>query len=71
MPIIQVTLVEGRDDVVVENFIREIARTASRELGAPLSSVRVMVNQVPENRFAIGDRLKSDEPPTADRPNEA
>lgn len=60
MPIIQVTLVEGRDDEVVENFIREVARTAARELDAPLSSVRVMVNQVPPNHFSVGDQLKSD-----------
>lgn len=60
MPIIQVTLVEGRDDAVVENFIREIARTTSETLDAPLSSVRVMVNQVPPNNFAVGDTLKSD-----------
>lgn len=60
MPIIHVTLVEGRDDATVENFIREIARTTSDTLGAPLNSVRVMVNQVPPNRFAVGDTLKSE-----------
>lgn len=62
MPIIQVTLVEGRDDAVVENFIREVAQTTSRTLNTPLSSIRVMVNTVPPNRFAVGDRLKSDQP---------
>lgn len=60
MPIIQVTLVEGRDETVVENFIREIAQTTSRTLDAPLSSIRVMVNTVPPNHFAVGDRLKSE-----------
>lgn len=60
MPIIQVTLVEGRDDAVVENFIREIAQTTSRTLDAPLSSIRVMVNTVPPNHFAVGDRLQSE-----------
>lgn len=61
MPIIQVTLVEGRDDAVVENFIREVAQTAARTLEAPLPSVRVMVNTVPPNHFAVGDRLKSEQ----------
>ncbi|MHA2787705.1 tautomerase family protein [Corynebacterium sp. S7] len=60
MPIIQVTLVEGREDEVVENFIRAVARTASETLDTPLSTIRVMVNQVPPNRFAVGDKLKSD-----------
>lgn len=60
MPIIHVTLVEGRDDAVVEKFIREMALTTSRTLETPLSSVRVMVNSVLPNRFAVGDQLKSE-----------
>lgn len=36
MPIIQATLVEGHDDAVVANFIKEIAHTASRTLDAIL-----------------------------------
>ncbi|QGU06045.1 2-hydroxymuconate tautomerase [Corynebacterium occultum] len=60
MPIIQVTLIEGREDAVVENFIREVARTAAETLDAPLSSVRVMVNTVAPNYFAVGDQLKSE-----------
>ncbi|MGC2865422.1 tautomerase family protein [Corynebacterium glutamicum] len=60
MPIIQVTLVEGRDDAVVANFIKEIAQTASRTLDAPLSTVRVMVNSLPPTHFAVGDKLKSE-----------
>lgn len=60
MPIIQVTLVEGREEEVVENFIREIARTAAETLDTPLSTIRVMVNSVPPNHFAVGDKLKSD-----------
>ncbi|MCD9030660.1 tautomerase family protein [Luteimonas sp. Y-2-2-4F] len=62
MPLIHVTLVEGRDDARVEAFIREVARTAARTLDAPLSSVRVWVDEVPAARFAVGDRLKSDPP---------
>ncbi|WP_018296865.1 tautomerase family protein [Corynebacterium lubricantis] len=60
MPIINVTLVEGRSEEVVENFIKEIARTTAETLDAPLSSVRVMVNVVPPNHFAVGDALKSE-----------
>ncbi|MBB3342865.1 tautomerase family protein [Luteimonas sp. RC10] len=63
MPIIQITLVEGRDTARVERCIREVARVASETLDAPLASIRVMVNEVPANRFAVGTTLKSD-PPT-------
>ena len=60
MPIIHITLVEGRDNSRVERCIREVARTVSETLGAPLETVRVMVEEVAPNRFAVGDRLKSD-----------
>ena len=62
MPIVQITLVEGRDDALVENCIREVARCVSEQLKAPIGSVRVMVNELPPARFAVGDRLKSDAP---------
>lgn len=60
MPIIQVTLVAGRSESDVQNFIREVARVAHTTLHAPLNTVRVMVNEVPPTRFAVGDVLKSD-----------
>lgn len=62
MPIVQITLVEGRPEEDVQNCIREVARTVQRTLNAPMQSVRVMVNYVPPNRFSVGDRLKSDRP---------
>ncbi|PUA18593.1 tautomerase family protein [Glaciimonas sp. PCH181] len=60
MPIIQITLVEGRSNEAVERCIREVAHTVSSTLNAPLATVRVMVTELPPSRFAIGDVLKSD-----------
>ncbi len=60
MPIIQITLVAGRSEEDTQNCILEVARTVSRTLHAPLSTVRVMVVEVPATRFAVGDVLKSD-----------
>lgn len=60
MPIINVTLIEGRSDEVIEGFMKNVARTASESLNAPLESVRVIVQQVPPSRFAVGDKLKSE-----------
>jgi 4-oxalocrotonate tautomerase len=60
MPIIQITLISGRSEEATQNCIREVARTVSRTLNAPLSTVRVMVTEVPATRFAVGDVLKSD-----------
>lgn len=62
MPIIHVTLVQGRDEQKVQAFIRAIARAAHEHLDAPMQTIRVMVNEVPPQRFAVGDVLKSDPP---------
>ena len=60
MPVIQITIVEGRNNEVIENCIRNVAQTISESLNAPVESVRVFVNEVPANRFAVGTTLKSD-----------
>ena len=60
MPIVNITIVKGRSDAVVEHCVREVARAVSRTLDAPLDAVRVYVTEVMPNRWAIGDTLKSD-----------
>jgi 4-oxalocrotonate tautomerase len=62
MPIIHITLVQGRPEEKIQQFIRQVAQVASETLDAPIQTVRVMVNEVPPTRFAVGDRLKSDPP---------
>jgi len=60
MPIIHITLVEGRDDETIEQCMRDVARTVQKSLDIPLENVRVLVNEVPQNRFSIGDQLKNE-----------
>jgi 4-oxalocrotonate tautomerase len=60
MPVIQMTLVQGRDNEVIETSIKNVARTVAESLNAPIESVRVIVNEVPANRFAVGTLLKSE-----------
>lgn len=60
MPIIQITMLEGREQKIIEECIRNVARTVHESLGTPLSSIRVIVNEVPKNHFAVGDKLKSE-----------
>lgn len=63
MPVIQITLVEGREEQKIQQCIRAVARTVSEHLEAPIETVRVMVTEVPPTRFAVGERLKSDPAP--------
>jgi 4-oxalocrotonate tautomerase len=60
MPFIQITLIEGRDEALVKQCIKEVARTVHTTLGAPLESIRVIAHQVPGAQWAVGDRTKDE-----------
>ncbi|KAB7623680.1 tautomerase family protein [Alkalilimnicola sp. S0819] len=60
MPIVEITVVEGRDEAKVQQCIKEVAQVVNRTLEAPMQSIRVWVNEVPPGRFAVGDQLKSE-----------
>ena len=60
MPIIHITMLEGRNDETVETCMRDVARTVQKSLDIPLESIRVIVDEVPKNRFSVGVQLKSE-----------
>ena len=60
IPIIHITMLEGRDDETIEQCMRDVARTVQKSLDIPLENIRVLVNEVPKNRFSVGDQLKSE-----------
>ncbi|WP_267618716.1 tautomerase family protein [Gordonia bronchialis] len=60
MPFVTLNIVEGRDEAAIETCIKEVAKTVSRALDTPIDAVRVIVNEVPPNRWAAGTRLKSE-----------
>ena len=43
MPLIQISLVEGRDEEAIKRCIKEVARTVHQTLGAPLATIRIVV----------------------------
>jgi 4-oxalocrotonate tautomerase len=60
MPIVQITLIEGRDEDAVKNCLKAVARAVNETLGAPLASIRVVANVVPATHWAVGDRTKDE-----------
>ncbi|GGG71996.1 hypothetical protein GCM10011374_40930 [Kocuria dechangensis] len=68
MPIVTINMVAGRDRAMVQDCLREVAKTVSRTLDAPLSSVRVLVNEVDPELWSVGTTLKSEERPTGPTP---
>jgi 4-oxalocrotonate tautomerase len=60
MPVIQISLVEGRDEESIKRCIKEVARTVHQTLGAPLSTIRVVVQQVPPSHWGVGDQTRDE-----------
>jgi len=54
MPIVQVSLMEGRDPVVLRELIAEVTRAVADTLGAPPERVRVLVQEVPPHLWGVG-----------------
>lgn len=55
MPMIEVTLVEGRSPDQLRALISALTRAACEAVDAPVASVRVVVREVPATHWAAGD----------------
>jgi 4-oxalocrotonate tautomerase len=55
MPLIEVTLVEGRRAEQLRELISGLTRAAVDAVDAPVDSVRVVIREVPATHWAAGD----------------
>lgn len=62
MPLIEVTLVEGRTPEQLRALIRALTKAATESIDAPLASVRVVVREVPATHWAAGDVTIAERP---------
>jgi 4-oxalocrotonate tautomerase len=51
MPIVQISLVAGRDPEKIQNLIREVTATVAETLDAPLESIKVLVTELPPTHW--------------------
>jgi 4-oxalocrotonate tautomerase len=65
MPIIEVTLLEGRSQETKQRLIDALTNAAIEAVGAPRENVRVMIWEIPPQNFAVGGVVKN--PPTDER----
>jgi 4-oxalocrotonate tautomerase len=69
MPLVEVTLVEGRTPDQLRGLMHELHAAVVRAVGAPDSSVRVVIREVPATHWSAGDvtiaerRAPSAQPP--------
>jgi 4-oxalocrotonate tautomerase len=55
MPLIEVTLVEGRSAEQLRSLISGLTRAAVEAVDAPVDSIRVVIREVPSTHWAAGD----------------
>lgn len=55
MPVVQVTLTEGRSPETIRSMISAVTQALVDTGVAPKENVRVMVNEIPAEHFAAGD----------------
>lgn len=55
MPIIEVTMVEGRSAEQIRALISGLTSVTEQAIGAKKESIRVVVREVPKTHFAAGD----------------
>ena len=62
MPIVEVTLIEGRTFEKKKKMVEEVTNAIVSSLGAPREAVRVIIREVPAWHFAAGGELKGAPP---------
>ena len=55
MPLVEVTLVEGRTPAQLRKLISGVTAAVVEAVGAPVAAVRVVVREVSETHWAAGD----------------
>ncbi|ALV44827.1 4-oxalocrotonate tautomerase [Arthrobacter alpinus] len=56
MPIIHISLIEGREPQQIRNLISQVTNSVSNALDAPVESVKVIVTEVAPTHWGSGDR---------------
>ena len=54
MPWLQVNVLDGRNEAVLEELMAGLSKTTADVLGVPIESVRVLINEVPTTHWGVG-----------------
>jgi len=55
VPLIEVTMVEGRTAEQLRSLISRLTAAVEQAVGAPRESIRVVIREVPPTHWAAGD----------------
>jgi 4-oxalocrotonate tautomerase len=56
MPLVQISIMEGRKPEQIEAMIHEVTQAITNSLNAPTESVRVLVTEMPKTHWGIGGK---------------
>lgn len=59
MPIVNISLIEGRDDESKARLIEKVTDAIEDSIGAPRPTIRVLLNEVPAAHWGTGGVPKS------------
>jgi 4-oxalocrotonate tautomerase len=70
MPIVEITIFEGRSDETKLRAMRAITDAVVDSLDAPRGDVRVIIREIPRSHMTVGGELKLQRRPAAEPPPE-
>ncbi|MBY0356082.1 MAG: 2-hydroxymuconate tautomerase family protein [Rickettsiales bacterium] len=61
MPIVQIHIMEGRDDIKKARLVQGVTDAIVESLGVPADAVRIMLSEMAPNHYAIAGKLMKDQ----------
>jgi 4-oxalocrotonate tautomerase len=58
MPILEITLIEGRDKEAKKRLVEKVTDAVVESIAAPRESVRIILREVPAEHFVVGGVMK-------------
>ena len=56
MPLVHIDLVEGRSQTQIQNMIVAVSEAISTSLDAPITSVRIVVNEMEPHQYGVAGK---------------
>ena len=56
MPLVHIDMMEGREPEQIEKMVVAVSEAVSTSLGAPIASVRVIVNEMKPHQYGVGGK---------------
>lgn len=60
MPIVQISMLEGRDETAKTQLVKQVTKAVATSLDADPQTVRVLIYEMPPANFAAGGKQKSE-----------